>query len=186
MTSCDWTEIQNIPENTVINQDLSVPLFYKAYSFKPLTIDDTCRVHGLNDNFFYNGFEYPAVFLRLSPIYLPIDLNFSDNSSYIIKKLNLIIENRFPVKASFQIQFYDGAGIYYDETPIIDVADIATFNLPVEEIALKKLTSINLLITTTIQNQNTPAPIQLTDNNNIIVNIAARIQSERNIKDMPK
>ncbi len=184
--SCDWTAISNIPENTVINQNMSIPLFNKTYSFKPFTIDDTCRVHGLNDNFFYKGFEYPALTLSVDVIYLPINLNFSNTNSYILKELNLILENRFPVKTSFKIQFYDATENYYNKDRVIDAAQIDTITLPVDEIVRKKLTSINLLITTTIQNQNTSAPMQLTDNNNIVMNVSARIQSQHNFKEMSK
>lgn len=186
ITSCDWTAIPNISANTVINQNLSIPLFNKTYPFKPFTIDDTCRVHGLNDNFFYKGFEYPALTLSVDVIYLPINLNFSNSNSYIVKELNLILENRFPVKASFKIQFYDATENYYNKDRLIDAAEIDTIALPVDEIVRKKLTSINLLITTTIQNQNTSAPMQLTDNNNIFVDVSARIQSQHNFKEMSK
>lgn len=186
ITSCDWTEIPNISENTVINQNLSIPLFNKTYPFKPFSIDDTCRVHGLKDNFFYKGFEYPALTLRVDAIYLPINLNFSKSNSYIVKELNLILEHRFPVNASFKIQLYDGTETYYSKDRLIDAEKIDTITLPVEEIARKKLTSINLLITTTIQSQNTSAPIQITDNNNIIVKVSARLKSEHNFKEISK
>jgi archaellum component FlaF (FlaF/FlaG flagellin family) len=205
MSSCVKEELNAISKNTLIQQDVSLPIGAKVLRIDKPSVSDTSSIPGLYGSFYYNNLAYSNNNLIFN-IIETVDFNLtgvSSKSSWI-KKLDLIIyfENGYPTQTFSQLYMVNSNGEIIDKASQdgniqVDAAETdanwkiinsktKTITLTYEGAKLEKLKqTTNLYFNGIVLSQNDKnTPIHLSDENQLKINIAVRAHLEYNVNEI--
>ena len=206
LTSCVKEDISNLNKNVLINQSFSVPFGPSDLKIYVPSVIDTSSVPGRYGSFYYNGNIYPNNMLYFTINY---DINFTlsdkNASEKWIKRVvfHLLGVNSFPTQMYLQVYIYNQRSlldsVFVNGQVILEPAVVnaqgdieqttsALIDVPFEGARLTMLKQATDLVYQGkfLSTGGKYKPMRLSDNNNLLINIALQVELQYNLNDATK